>query len=462
MVQLMLMDRPARSDWTQLTRITMAARMRPSLAWLAVFVPALCYFLATRLTNKGFRLFGASSNLGQTVTHQIHVVGDCRQLEQVFYLSSSCSESKYGLQLVLQEPQLNIVATAWRHDSDLGRGYLLLSDNSGSGRIWRWEVGGGPIAIGRTLHLQQAGCRSNLVTQCLADDDLALHQQQDSSICTTTGSGGIAIDFLDHDRAAEGRLVIAEWGEQRIARLEENGARTPLVIQVPDLCHLNATRRVQAPHTLLYTPAGDLVFVDEQAPCQRSAVFRLEMAVLAPAQSSLHESRQAHEWLTTSLQTPEIVYESDTLIGGISLTSDAESLILSTVVDSSVVLISVPLVSGDDDDDDDDEDSVRQPREIYTLINVTQHDGSARLPGALAVSQQGHIFLSVEDGFLILERTHVLGKIQMNVFPTCLTLGEDGFLYVSTRSSLYRIAVRTKPIQMPTDKVRRLSKARQH
>jgi hypothetical protein len=31
------------------------------------------------------------------------------------------------------------------------------------------------------------------------------------------------------------RLIVAEWGEGRITRLEENGARTPLIIDVPPI-----------------------------------------------------------------------------------------------------------------------------------------------------------------------------------------------------------------------------------
>jgi hypothetical protein len=44
------------------------------------------------------------------------------------------------------------------------------------------------------------------------------------------GSGGIIVDHW-HEPP---RLVVAEWGEGRIARLEENGARTPLVIEYHD------------------------------------------------------------------------------------------------------------------------------------------------------------------------------------------------------------------------------------
>jgi hypothetical protein len=70
--------------------------------------------------------------------------------------------------------------------------------------------------------MAESGCRSNLHKHCInnnvnTDDD------------TTTGSGGIIIDFLHEAQ----RLIVAKWGEGRITRLEENGARTPLIIDVP-------------------------------------------------------------------------------------------------------------------------------------------------------------------------------------------------------------------------------------
>ena len=83
------------------------------------------------------------------------------------------------------------------------------------------------------------------------------------------GSGAIAIDFHGKDVASEGALVVAEWGEGRVVRMEqETGARTPLMVQVPDVCasgnNPTTMRRLHQPHAMLYTPFGDLLVMDHQ------------------------------------------------------------------------------------------------------------------------------------------------------------------------------------------------------
>jgi hypothetical protein len=86
--------------------------------------------------------------------------------------------------------------------------------------------------IFQALSMTESGCRSNLYKHC--------NNNNVNTDDTTTESGGIIIDFLHEPQ----RLIDAEWGEGRTTRLEENGARTPLVIEVPPVEEGAATANI--------------------------------------------------------------------------------------------------------------------------------------------------------------------------------------------------------------------------
>ena len=72
----------------------------------------------------------------------------------------------------------------------------------------------------------------------------------------------MTIDFYGKEHASEGKLVVAEWGEGRIVRLEENGARTPLLMHVP--CECKTKCALPNPERMVYTPTGELIVVVNQ------------------------------------------------------------------------------------------------------------------------------------------------------------------------------------------------------
>jgi hypothetical protein len=380
----------------------------------------------------------------------------------------------------------DIVASTWRHDEQLGRGYLLFSQAHHNGRIWRWEVGGGPIAIGRSLHLESSGCRSSEYQVC--------HKKKAHSISApetlSMGSGGMAIDFHHSEgtRHSEGSLVVAEWGEGRVIRMEDNGARTPLMIQVPSLCS-TATTRLNQPRSLLYTPYGDLLVTDTAAQCSKAAIYRLSQAVHVQAVPSLYDSHSAHGWNQTQHDLPvDLLYHASVRdIGGMAM-DPTWLYIYVTVLDAEgrVHLMRMPAVTLEDDDDDEEEadtDKEKVPKlsaaaeatpqeqhsesqtahgimddKAQAILDLTQAVGSTQ-PGPLAVSDKGHVFLAVPQGIAIISTDEkggaavLLGILPMPAPPTSLTLGEDKFLYTFTDDSLFRIRVNVGPVMVPTNLV---------
>jgi hypothetical protein len=384
----------------------------------------------------------------------------------------------------------------------LGRGYVLLSESSGNGRIWRWEVGGGPIAIGRTLHLDESGCRSircseKLIT--IGNDHVATESK---------GSGAMAIDFYragnpsDHS-ISEGLLVVAEWGEGRIVRVETNGARTPLILHVPcmDRCprsdqekpSTSCTQRLPTSSRMLFTPTGDLIValnyenmagecsiqeslsVDDQPLAERSqlkmsaaSLIVLPSAVHIDSLPSLQISRGAHNWEKIQNHNHSVaVLFSDpsiTWIGGIALASPTKLYSSGRILQGTdgfprAVIFEIA-ISEEEDDEDDMEDSIigkmKERETVKVLFDITEYNPTLQNGGAIAVGKSGRIYVAIADGILILDSLigGVIGKISIpNEIPTALVLGGDGYLYISSSSLLYRIRIKDGPVALPTNLV---------
>lgn len=477
------------------SRIRRLLHLPPSATWLAIFLPAFTYFLATRLHRAGFWLLSGSSALGEVAAATISIsdANSCRELATIFHLSGSCDESstarddlyrtstvtlKHALNTVQDTGLVNVISTVWRHDSELGRGYLLISQAAGDGRIWRWEVGGGPIAIGKTLHLEQSGCRSEHYTPCPSEADTITTATATDNHDLATGSGGIAIDFHNQDHFQQGALVVAEWGEGRIVRLEENGARTPILLQVPNVCDAqsfsnnnaitgsSSSRHLEAPLALLYTPFGDLLVLDHYAECNQAALIQLRHAVHIKALDSLGVSRKAHAWKEPQHAfKPEILFAGVEQLGSMALTHTWTSIYVTAKRDGSIVLLEMPLTSEndeedvDDDNDNEDEDASNEKSKLLVepklVMNLSQNLPYVQEPGKIAVDRKGRLFWAVSDNLLVIDpdRGAILGKLTLPADATSLTLGENGFLYITTSNTLLRVRVREGPVKAPTNMV---------
>ncbi|KAL3802343.1 hypothetical protein HJC23_007168 [Cyclotella cryptica] len=313
-----------------------------------------------------------------------------------------------------------LLSTTWVHDTELGRGYLLIADGGRSGRIWRWEVGGGPITIGRSLHMERSGCRSGIWVDASDDggiiggrcpDNLfgsvrSIMRKEDEQLAFSSGSGAglqslttlppllgtasVVVELnRDAERSTSGKnIVVAEWGEKRIVRVEgETGARTPLVTMLPvSPDEKDGLRRAFRPNHLTYTPFGDLLFSDSYEITDDSngvkdessrkfvgTIYRLREAVHVPP-IPVDQSREAHGWTNTSRQNGEnddrftdgsvdILFQTNGWIDGVALGgSDYSTLYVSVVTlsddesDLSWTKTLYKLSLSADDEDDDAED----------------------------------------------------------------------------------------------------------
>ncbi len=472
--------------------------IRPSTAWLFLFVPALLYYVGTRLRSVGlFR----SSTYGRPVTAHLTWTpplegGACQAKggsRDLLFLRGDCHALAYPV-YVVQEDLGAVVATTWREDEDLGRGYLLASTSAGRGKIFRWETGGGPIAIGRTLSLKDSGCRSGAYRSC------PISNGTDAG-STQHGSGGIVVDTTH----APPRLIVAEFGEGRVSRLEENGARTPLVIEVPtgtdgtskrpvggqDDSANDGHERLANPTKLLMSPYGDLLILDSRAAAEgletgggsvNDILWRLPKAADIPALPSLAASREAHFWRSlNSTELPHSFFQSGA-IGGMVLDPSGQRLYVTTQQGPATVVVSLPLLEDIDSDDPEETDSEAaqgatadaesrvteghpendKNEAVHRELNQARHQvlldysDFASAPGAIEIDNIGNLYLVVEGGVLIVSQSlDEKVKISFSIAPqeklVDLTLGSDKFLYIASESKLARVQIPNKPLEVPTD-----------
>jgi hypothetical protein len=480
-------------------------RWSPSWAWVGVWIPALVYFISSRLPRSGLHADALADRL------QVYHDRECLSLQsEIVYSNTPCQEVKksgggvatrlalsQGLHLLWNAEEATegtaaattttlLVDSAWQHNPESGRGAVVLSQANDDGRVWRWETGGGPIPLGRTLVLDQAGCRSQACPRQDTTEEGAM---------SLRGVGGLTVTSNHKDKDAKPLLVLAEWGEGRIIRLEvETGARTPLVMHVPahDACRPlanNSTittttpsppenwQRLQQPQDLLWTPQGDLLFLD-RLDCPHASttstmvLWRRRAAAQIPALSDLRTSRQAHAWTRLEGQDQsddwDVLLTADTL-GGLTLAPDGQSVYVTASIPAvGVVIFHVHLQDEDDDDEDDEESSSDrkasslEPRIVFRLQRYLP---TALEAGPLVVTASGKLVLATNEGLALLLPPKVeaslnnkpnssgayrlAGLVPLPIMNrpriTSLTLGADNYLYMTTETRLWRMKLREGP-----------------
>lgn len=454
--------------------------LSPSTTWCWVWFPTLVYFLYTRYPS-------ASVSEVTADRFQLFSEKDCAVVQSILYLanapcdgdgaaapssasSSDSSNSNTTHSLVLRQPlqllwnaddatfseslqphhePILLTHSTWHHDPETGRGAILVAQGSSTGRVWRWETGGGPIPIGRTLVLDQAGCRS---AACRDDDDRMTYR----------GVGAVT-----HDNGDKPALILAEWGEGRIIRLEEEtGARTPLVLRVPvpsTVCGTQsednekiAWQRIKSPIHMQVSQVGDLFFLDPTTPDCRVLWRRKRVGQIEPL-ASLAQSRRAHGW--TSLPHEEnrddwhVIFSGDA-VGGFLLAYDkvtalSRVLVTTSLPTAGVVILEIPL--GDDDDDDDDDEEKETNTESRIVFRLQRYLPTALVPGPLVMTEKKKtIFMATTEGIAMLfphadGDYRFAGLLRLPIMDrpriTSMTLGLDSYLYVTTESRLWRIKI---------------------
>jgi len=431
------------------------------------------------LSKQGMKLQDASGNLVHPIAYNLEVAIGHEPFE---CLGTNQTQECSALPLTLMSP-------SWMHDPDLGRGYLLYSDVADN-RIWRWEVGGGPITIGRTLHMDRSGCRRR------------------DGTCVNNFQGSMAIvSERNSQKDAKAPLVVFERGERRIVRIEVDGARTPI------LTHLKDVHKPQAVTSMVYTSFGDLVLVDNPSifgatmttssmdpgvymmeHAYRIAAITAKQSKLIARDSEYMANMTVRTLFTCNPKKPILMSPYGLALSKVGLHRQVY------VSDSSIhhpVIATLSIPFDNEDSSDDDSSDVQssptplpvvqpkivfdarlhestivqacRPRDVNGQFLPTNLQPSISLRG-MTVDQQGNLWVAMAGGInavLVLREApvhhsnmeetavRIVGCLStFDHIPTGVELGDDGYLYITTSSAIHggallRLRVKAKRDTVP-------------
>lgn len=269
---------------------------------------------------------------------------------------------------------------------DRWNGYLLFSDIPRN-TVYRWFPGAGASEF-----LKPAGYSGRL-----------------PFTGREPGSNGLTFD-------QEGRLVLCEHGDRRIARVEKDGRRTTLVDRFEG-------KRLNSPNDLVFKSNGDLYFTDPP--------FGLPKAFDDPGRELLFSGvyRLARDG-TLTLLTREIRAPN-----GIAFSPDEKTLYVSSADPSRAVWLAYDVKS---------DGTLGAGRVFFDATAWTKAKPGA--PDGMKVDQDGNLFAAGRGGLHVFapDGTH-LGSIELGVPTSNCAWGEDGsVLYITADTAVYRIRLGAK------------------
>lgn len=463
-------------------------------AWLFVFIPAFVYYVhRVYLTSRAT----GSRNQYHPVAYYVQKEnnGD-DELRKILYLETKPLESNPN-RLIFQTPMeailrnegvgvdadkglfLSLMGPSWIHSPELGRGYLLFSDSHPSkNRVWRWEVGNGPITIGRTLHMAKSGCRSSQCIRHKVVDGGDSDNSDNSSESSGSEEGDGSADLMPlGGEGVEPLLVVCELGERRVVRIEEDGARTPLLTHYKE-------KGMNGPRSLTMSPFGDLIVTDPPSNGIGGGVYVVREIHDVEAIKSA-ESRMKHHYPANT--TVELLYDGLYQPTGIAMGKDLDGVYISDGNAGNSIIVKVPFDQDEEEDDDDDDDdvdvkeskksdirktdSIPKTREAlqkpsssledqcdalnqrHTFFSAIHHPTKIKF-GGMVVDEHGNIWIAAGPSgvFIVSPLGTLLGSIPIMTesdFATDVTIGQDGYLYVTTHSQLLRLKVKVKQFMVP-------------
>ncbi len=270
---------------------------------------------------------------------------------------------------------------AWNRNG----GYLLFSDIPNNS-VFKWQEGKGV-----SLFLKSSG-----------------YTGKAPFAGREPGSNGLTF-------AADGRLVLCEHGDRRIARLEEDGTRTTLADRYKG-------KRLNSPNDLAFKSNGDLYFTDPP--------FGLPQAFDDPHKeldfSGVYRLAMNGELtlLTREIRAPN----------GIAFSPDEKTLYLTDVDPDRPAWLAY---------DVKEDGTIGIGRVFFDATPWKK--GNYGGPDGLTVDREGNLFAARPGGINVFAPDGtLLGSIETGIATSNVTWGNDGsVLYITANTAIYRIRLRT-------------------
>jgi gluconolactonase len=219
----------------------------------------------------------------------------------------------------------------------------------------------------------------------------------------TGGSNGLARD-------PEGRLILCEHGNRRVARLEEDGSRTTLADRYEN-------QRLNSPNDIVFHSTGAAFFTDPP--------YGLE----EHDESLVKEQSHNGIYRLDPGGTITLVSARQTRPNGIGLSPDERTLYVANSDGAPNQLwMSYPVL----------DDLTLGEGAVFFDANEMKKAGWA---DGLALDRSGNVYATGPGGVLVIDASgQHLGTITLDEIPTNAGWGDDGkSLYITAHTSLYRI-----------------------
>lgn len=232
------------------------------------------------------------------------------------------------------------------------------------------------------------------------------------SLSAEPGSNGLTLDN-------DGRLILCQHGDRRIARLESDfDSPKPVFSTIADRYE---GKRFNSPNDAVVRRNGDTFFTDppyglpqHEKDSTKEIEFQGVYKVSASGQVSL---------LVDSITRPN----------GIALTPDQKTFIVANSDSEKAILYAFDLAEND---------SVVNPRIFYDLTEAAKTDKG--VPDGLRIDRNGNVFATGPGGVWIFNSGgKVLGKIRIPALTAnCALADDDKTLYLTSDMYLLRVKLR--------------------
>jgi gluconolactonase len=236
------------------------------------------------------------------------------------------------------------------------------------------------------------------------------------------GSNGLAFD-------SQGRLLLCEHGDRRIARLEPDGAKTTLADRYRG-------KRLNSPNDLVLKSDGSIYFTDP--PFGLPKTFD-DPGKELPFQGVYRLSPDG----TLTLLTKELKAPN-----GIGFSPDEKTLYVSNADRENAVWTAFDVL----------EDGTLGPGRVFFDGTAWARAGKKGVPDGLDVDESGNLFAAGPGGIHVIARdgTH-LGSFEIDVPAANSAWGEDveggSYLYIAADTAIYRVRTTTRGPAFPVARV---------
>jgi gluconolactonase len=223
------------------------------------------------------------------------------------------------------------------------------------------------------------------------------------------GANGLAFD-------SNGRLVLAEHGDRRIARLEYDGRKTTLVDRYEG-------RRLNSPNDLVYKSTGDLYFTDPPFGLPKNFDDPRKELDFCGVYRLGRDGRLTV--LIRDIKAPN----------GIAFSPDEKTLYVTDVNPAHAAWLAY---------DVQPDGTLGNGRVLFDATTWTRTKPGA--PDGLKLDRDGHVFGAGPGGVHVFapDGTH-LGSIETGVATSNVAWGDDGsVLYITAATAVYRIRLTTR------------------